>query len=260
MCKKSIPPNDKTHLYFCAQSALESITMNNLSLITLAAYLDSYLDSASVPGDQNGIYRPSKRAVRRIGLALEPWTGIDRWVRQENLDALFLHRPWHLDMQTLPADVGVLAYHLAFDLTLTLGFNSRLANILQMTHLVPFAYKDNRPLGMLGTLPPVPVSTFVEVLAEIFGTRPVVEPSTSESVSRIAIVGAMTDKLIRDAAAQDVHLYITGQFRQPARDAVNETGMAVAIIGHKTSELWGLRTLASLLRERWATLDVVVAS
>ena len=232
----------------------------NLSLQALATYLDSYLGTTNIPGDQHGIYRPSQRIIKRIGLALEPWTGIDIWVRQKNLDALFLHRPWHLDMQTLPEDVGILVYHLAFDLSLTLGFNPRLANILQMTHLVPFAYKNDLPLGMLGDIPITPTPDFLETLTELFGTLPVVENNTRETMRCIAIVGAMTDSTIREAAEQGAHLYITGQFRQPARAAVNETGMTVAVIGHKISELWGLRTLASLLHERWAHLDVVVGT
>ena len=231
----------------------------SVSLLALAGYLDSYLGTSNIPDDQHGIYRPSDRNVKRIGLALEPWAGIDTWVRQKNLDALFLHRPWRLDVQTLPDDIGILAYHLAFDLTLTLGLNSRLANVLQMTHLVPCAYKENLPLGMLGDIPITSTHDFLETLTELFGTPPLVEKNTRETVSRIAIVGAMTDSTIREAAEQGTHLYITGQFRQPARVAVNETGMTVAIIGHKTSELWGLRTLASLLRERWTRLDVVVA-
>ncbi len=181
------------------------------------------------------------------------------WVQHNHLDALFLHRPWHLDVQTLPNDVGILAYHLAFDLNLTFGFNRRLADVLQMTHLAPFAFKDDLPLGMLGTISATPVNTFIEYLAETFGARPIIEKSYSETVSRIAIAGAMTDSLIRNAAEQGVGLYITGQFRQPARAAVNETGMVVAVIGHTVGELWGIRTLASLLRERWAALDVVIA-
>jgi putative NIF3 family GTP cyclohydrolase 1 type 2 len=230
----------------------------NISLQALATYLDGYLGTAHIPGDQHGIYRPSKRIVRRIGLALEPWTGIETWVRQKNLDALFLHRPWHLDMQAIPDDVGILAYHLAFDLTLTLGMNPRLANVLQMTHLVPFAYKDTLPLGMLGDIPVASTDDVLETLTEVFGIAPIVENNTRETMSRIAVVGAMTDSTVRKAAEQGAHLYITGQFRQSARVAVNETGMTIAIIGHKTSELWGLHTLASLLRERWTHLDVVV--
>ncbi len=231
----------------------------SISLQALAAYLDSYLGSANIPDDQYGIYRPSTRTIKRIGLGLEPWAGIGAWIEHKHLEALFLHRPWRLDMQTLPDDIGILAYHLAFDLTLTLGLNPRLANVLQMTHIVPFAHKNGLPLGMLGDIPPTAIHDFLATLTELFGTAPLIENNTRESVHRIAIVGAMTDSTIREAAESGASLYITGQFRQPARAAVGETGMTVAVIGHKTSELWGLRTLASLLRERWAHLDVVVA-
>ena len=231
----------------------------SLSLAAIASYLDSYLGSARFPNDQSGIYHASTCAIRRIGLAIEPWTEIGAWVRQERLDALFLHRPWHLNIQELPDDVGVLAYHLAFDLTLTFGFNRRLADALQMAYLFPFAFKDAVPLGMIGNISPTALDTFVECLAETFGVSPVLEKKYTDTVSRIAVVGAMTDTLIRDAAAQEVQLYVTGQFRQPARGAVQETGMAVAVIGHSVGEWWGLRALAGLLRERWAHLDVVVA-
>jgi hypothetical protein len=47
-----------------------------LSLVVLAADLDQFFASARFPQDQNGIYRPSQRPVGRIGLALEPWSGI----------------------------------------------------------------------------------------------------------------------------------------------------------------------------------------
>ena len=231
----------------------------SVSLSTLAAYLDSYLGTDNIPDDQHGIYRPSSRSVKRIGLALEPWAGIETWIEQKHLDALFLHRPWRLDRQALPNDIGILAYHLAFDLTLTLGLNPRLANVLQMIHIAPIAYKNDLPLGMLGDIPLTATHDFLATLTELFGAPPLVENNTRESVHRIAIVGAMTDNTIREVAEQGAHLYITGQFRQPARTAVKETGMTIAVIGHKTSELWGLRTLANLLRERWIHLDVVIA-
>ncbi|HEX4205616.1 MAG TPA: hypothetical protein VHZ51_15760 [Ktedonobacteraceae bacterium] len=63
---------------------------------------------------------------------------------------MFLHRPWRLDLHRLPTDICILAYHLAFDLNLTLGCNRPLAEALPMTDLHPFAYRDGMPLGMLG--------------------------------------------------------------------------------------------------------------
>ena len=224
-----------------------------LSLAALAADLDQFFASERFAQDQNGIYRPSQRPVGRIGLTLEPWSGIGAWVREERLDALFLHRPWRLDEHALPPDIGILAYHLAFDLTLTLGMNPLLANALHMTSLVPFAFKDSLALGMLGNISPTPLAAFVALLTETFSAPPQITASYTAIVNRVAIVGAMNDALIREAAAQNVQLYITGQFRQPARRAVDETRMTVVMIGHTTSELWGLRTLTDLLRQRGLT-------
>lgn len=229
-----------------------------LPLAAIADYLDSYLGSADIPNDQNGIYRPSQHTVKRIGLAIEPWIGIEKWVQHNHLDALFLHRPWKLDVQVLPEEIGILAYHLAFDLKLTFGFNRRLADVLQMTNLTSFAFKDGLPLGMIADISTTPMSTFVERLGETFGVAPTIDRPYRETISRVALVGAMTDDLIRKAAEQGVDLYITGQFRQPARKAVSETSMTVAVVGHTVGELWGIRTLASLLRERYAALDVVL--
>jgi putative NIF3 family GTP cyclohydrolase 1 type 2 len=78
-------------------------------------------------------------------------------------------------------------------------------------------------------------------------------------VNRLAVVGAMSDELVREAAEQDVDLYVTGELRQPARTAVQQTGMNVAVIGHAAGEQWGARALAGILRERWSQLDVLVA-
>jgi putative NIF3 family GTP cyclohydrolase 1 type 2 len=230
-----------------------------IALSDIATYLDSYLGSTRFPHDQNGIYHPSQRPIQRIGIALELWPDLAQWVQHERLDALFLHRPWHLDLQTLPAETGILAYHLAFDLTLPFGLNLRLAHILQMNSPMPFAFKDAVPLGMFGDIPPVPLAIITERLKNIFTVAPVIATSYTETVSRIAIVAAMTNPLIHEAAALHVDLYITGQLRQPANKAVQETRMTVATIGHATGELWGLRELARILRERWPDLVTITA-
>ena len=230
------------------------------TLTDITTYLDAQLDSSRFPDDQNGIYRPSSRPVQRIGLTIEPRTNIGEWVRHQHLDALFLHRPWRLDLTTLSDDTGILAYHLAFDLTLTSGYNPRLADALLMHHPTPFAYKDTIPYGMFGDIAPTSLSDIVTTLDDIFGKAPIIETHYTETVQRLAIVGAMTDKTIREAAAHNADLYITGQFRQPARLAVQETAMNVVIIGHEAGEQWGIRALAGLLRERWAHLEVIVGA
>lgn len=230
-----------------------------MELSSLAHYLDRCLGSHRFPDDQHGVYLPSNRSIVRLGLALEPWPGLAEWVEREQVDALFLHRPWRLIPESLAPDVGVIAYHLAFDLNLTLCYNPRLAQIVQMTDLEPFAYKDGVPLGMLGRRESLTLHEITSELEEIFRISIDIEQTASSTIEQIAVVGAMNDTLVREAASKGVELYITGQFRSSARKAVQETAMPIAVIGHRASELWGLRALASLLSERWADLNVLLA-
>lgn len=230
------------------------------SLRQLADLLDAYLDAGAYVNDQAGIFRASMDEVRRIGLALEPWVGVESWAMNENLDGLFLHRPWKLEEHNLDASIGVLAYHLAFDEHLTLGFNPRLAVAFGLRGIEVIGEKEGRPLGMIGDVRAVEFDLFVRATGEIFGGIDEARPlnRASNEVRRVAIVGAMTDKLVREADERGADVYVTGQWRFPAKDAVRETGIGVIAVGHRRTEEWGLRALAGLLRERWEELDVVL--
>lgn len=229
-----------------------------LQLTDFVQFLDRCFAVAQYGDDQGGIYHASDRPIHRLGLALEPWPGLPQWVAQERLNALFLHRPWRLDRSSIAPDVGVIAYHLAFDEHLTLGYNTRLAAALGMINSEVLGTKEDRPLGMIGDVPAESFNDWAHTLHEIFSGTESVQPGAHATIERVAVVGAMTDALVRDAAERGAHLYITGQSRQPARNAVTETGINVVEVGHRRSEEWGLRALAGVLRERWAQLEVVL--
>ena len=173
-------------------------------------------------------------------------------------DAVFLHRPWRLSPEQQAAleaaDAGVLAYHLAFDEHLTLGFNPPLATVLGIENPPEvLGLKDGRPLGMLGRLiQPMTMGEIMARLKEVFAGLETEHPGdalTHQPVTRLAVVGAMTDALVRQAHQRGAELYVTGQWRQPATTAARETHMAVAAVGHLRSEVWGLRMLARIVRE-----------
>jgi putative NIF3 family GTP cyclohydrolase 1 type 2 len=155
--------------------------------------------------------------------------------------------------------VGVLAYHLAFDEHLTLGFNVRLADSCGMTSIEMLGEKGGRPIGMIGDVAPRSFADYRMTLQQIFGGLEQDYPFIGQ-ITRVAVVGAMSELLVREAVERGANAYITGQFRQPARQAVIESGIGVLEIGHRRSEEWGLRALAGILRERWADLSVYVPS
>ena len=229
-----------------------------ISIDELAQFLDHFFAVERYGDDQGGVYRAATRPVRRLGLALEPWPTIDEWAENERLDAVFLHRPWKLQPWQLP-ELGVLAYHLAFDERLTIGFNPRLADALQLTAIETLGEKAGRAIGMIGEVPQQSFADFVALLDHVFGQHDEALAPIAEHIERVAVVGAMTDALVREAAERSAQIYVTGQLRQPAREAVRETGIGVVAIGHRRSEIWGLRALAGVIRERWSKIEVVLA-
>lgn len=224
----------------------------------LVNFLDYFFTVEQFAEASQGIYHASDRAIQRLGLALEPSPQLAQWVVSQRIDGLFLHRPWKLDLAQFPADVGIVSYHLAFDQTLTLSFNPPLAIALTLANLEPFGEKQGRTIGMIGTIPPQSFEDYQQQVKAVFsGVEQIHSPASSE-ITHVAVVGAMTDALVREAVDRGVHLYITGQLRQPANLAVVETGIGVIAVGHTRSEQWGLRSLAGVLQERWATLETVI--
>ncbi|MDP9350045.1 MAG: Nif3-like dinuclear metal center hexameric protein [Chloroflexota bacterium] len=222
----------------------------------LAAFLDEYLEVERYE-EKGEVYLRSDRPVARLGLALDPWSGISSWADHERLDALCLHRPWRLAEDL--GECGVLAYHLAFDEHLTTGYNPRLGSVLTMRDLEALGARQGRRLGMVGNVRARDVHQFTALLVEVFGAVDVVHLGRSAEVARVAVVGGMTDALVREASERQVDLYITGEWRQPGREAVADTGLSVVTVGHRRSEEWGLRALAGVLHERWAVLECVLA-
>jgi putative NIF3 family GTP cyclohydrolase 1 type 2 len=222
----------------------------------LANFLDDYLETAKFADEPPTVYRPFGRSVTRLGLVLEPWPGLADWVRQEKLDALFIHRPYKLEIEELPEEVGVLASHLPFEERLALGFNPRLADALGMTCLRPLGNRKGRPLGMVGNVAPQTVGAFYKSVFETFGGREDARTCERNEVTKVAVVGAMTAELMREASEGGAEVYITGQMRQPGREAILDTGLGVIIVGHRRSEEWALRVLAHVLRERFFGLCV----
>ncbi len=235
------------------------------TLTDIRTFLSLYLSAERFGDDQNGIYRASNEAlgrpVKRVGLLLEPFPKLADWTKKNRLDALFIHRPWKLEKMKLPAEeIGILAYHYAFDELLTTGYNPRLADILLMEGLEVLGHKEGRPLGMIGDVPKVKLETFHAQVEEVFGglEGAYLEAEPGKEVTRVCVVGAMRDTLVHEAHERGANVYLTGQYRDHAQKAVDDTSMNILEIGHERCERWGLRALAGVLRERYADLFVTV--
>jgi len=223
------------------------------ALTDLAASIERITGADRFAEQPPTIFVASAREVRRLGLALEPSTNL----RDAAVDALFLHRPWGVETAGLPADVGVLASHLPFDERLTIGCNPDLAQVLGLSAIEVLGTKEGCPLGMIGDVPGG-IEALVERITSELGEPEQVDRGRGNPPRRVAVVGAMTDALVHEAAVRGAAVYVTGQMRAPARAAATETGIAVVSVGHRRAEVWGLHLLARHLRDERPGLTTMV--
>ncbi len=200
---------------------------------------------------------PREGEIARLGLRLDPSGDLPAWARRHALDAIFLHRHYKLDIDALPPGVGVIASHDAFDAHLSIGDNKHWARAVGLRTRESFGKKEGRSLGVIGEVEPRGWKDFCGYVMREFDGIEESQPPAKERVGRVAVVGAMNEVLVRQAHAAGVDVYVTGQFRQPARGAVAETGIGVIAVGHRRAERWGLRQLAALLDGEFPALTVV---
>lgn len=230
------------------------------NLADIATFLNLILDAdAYSPDERGGIYVSSARPIRRIGLALDPWPTLPSWLEHEDLDAIFLHRPFQLDRDTVPQTRGVVYAHLPFDEHMTIGYVPRLADVLGLRARAPLGDKNGRPLGMVGELPrPLPMAEWRRTIIDVYGGIEDAWEESQPEVRKVAIANMMTPALVQQAALRGASAYLTGQLRDPARAACRGHTIMAHSVGQRRAELWGLRTLAGMLRERWALMRIAI--
>jgi putative NIF3 family GTP cyclohydrolase 1 type 2 len=179
----------------------------------------------------------------------------------------FLHRPFTLDRRNVRRGTLVLSSHTCFDEVLTVGWNTVLAERLQMDvddSVCIQGYKGNpeRKIGIVG-----PVSMLRDLLLhrirEEFGDAELAHDGLSDDINAVAIMNAFSEEEVHrvlEAALQHgwaaagneapgKHiLYLTGQPRVAGLDAAKALGMTVACVGHRPAEDWGIRYMAAKLR------------
>ena len=206
-------------------------------------------------GDPAGVWIASGRPVRRLGLRLEAGRPPYDWA--DGLDAVLVHRPFGLWPARLPPGLGVIAVHRALDDRLALGPSAALAQALGLAPDEEPLRRKDKDVGLIGRTAPV---SLAEVLARIDrqlgGVEQAVGPEPP-SVEAVALAGAMTDELVRQAAERGAGVYVTGQIRKPGVAAAGQAGVRVLAVGQDRAEAWGLRHLGRMVQAEWSGVEVV---
>jgi putative NIF3 family GTP cyclohydrolase 1 type 2 len=239
---------------------------------------------------RNPRYDPDTAAVDQIVLSVTPTPGVYSLIgytpddsdisaptrnRRPPRTLCFLHRPFTLDRRSVRRGTLVLSSHTSFDEVLTVGWNTVLAERLQMNvedSICIQGYKGDpeRKIGIVGQ-----VSMLRDLLLhrtqEEFGEVELAHDGLSDEIRAVAVMNAFNEDEVQrvleialqhgwaeaDDEAPGKHLlYLTGQPRVSGLEAAKTLGMTVACVGHRPAEDWGIRYLASQLRSTFPGIPV----
>ena len=168
--------------------------------------------------------------------------------------AVFLHRVHRLGA-AFPG-LAVLNSHDAFDAALTTGPNMPLAERLRWHETEHIELEQAS--GLIALPPQQDWERLLAALHDEFGGHDALLPPENSGVRRVALMNAMRPELLEAVAAKGVNVYVTGQMRPVALPTARALGLGVIALGHRRTELWGLRQLARELQDAFPDLSCTV--
>ncbi|KAK4968084.1 hypothetical protein LTR28_002336 [Elasticomyces elasticus] len=220
--------------------------------------------------------------VERIVLSITPTEGVYSAISRPSARAplVFLHRPFTLDRSRVRRGTTVVSSHVGFDEVLTVGWNTALAarlgiDVAKSSCVQGYKGDPSRRIGIIGHVTADTGSLSAKIQNEfggwdgVYGFSPNGSEQAEKPVKVVAIMNAFRPEEIERVllAAHEKQwvpdpkngseiLYLTGQVREPGLAAALATEMNIICVGHRAAEEWGIRFLASELRQHYPLLEV----
>jgi len=222
-------------------------------------------------GARNGLQVENRGQVHRLVAAVDASLATVKLAADAGADLLLVHHglfwserlPWtgptyRLLRLLMDHDLAVYSAHLPLDAHRKIGNNVLLCHALGFRALAPFFACKGRRIGWQTRIR-IPRERLVERVAGVLGTRPTLLPGGPPVCRRIGVVTGGAGGDLRQAAAEGVDTFITGEGPHWTHGLAEELGLNVLYGGHYATETFGVKALAAHLGRRfglpWSFLD-----
>ena len=249
--------------------------MAKVSLPKIVAHCDKLLRTAAIgdyDGAVNGLQAENRTGhVTKIAATVDASLATVKLAIAAKADLLIVHHglfwskmhPWtgkrrELLQLLVENNLAIYSSHLPLDAHPQLGNNAQLAAALGLKNLKPFFFSHGQDIG-LKTSAKISRAELAKRLACATGAEPKIIPGGKETCGRIGIVTGGAGGEIKQAAAEGVDTFITGEGPHWTYALAEELGVNVFYAGHYATETFGAKALAAELAKKfklpWEFLD-----
>lgn len=222
-------------------------------------------------GAFNGLQMGNSGSVRKLAATVDASVSTIRLAVAAGADLLIVHhglfwslrQPWtEMNYELLKLcvenDLAIYSSHLPLDLHPTLGNNARLCVALGLKNLKPFFESHGQKIG-LQSRQKISRAELAKRLERATGVKPKLIPGGKTICERVGIVTGGAGGELKQAAAEGVDTFITGEGPHWTFTLAEELGINVFYGGHYATETFGVKALAAELSKKfrvpWTFLD-----
>ena len=248
--------------------------MPQVPLQKIVSHCDKILHTAKIgdyEGAVNGLQVENSGSVTRIAASVDASLATVKLAIAAKADLLLVHhglfwskpQPWtgkrrELLRLLVENNVAIYSSHLPLDAHPKLGNNARLAAGLRLKNLKPFFASHGQNIG-LKTATKISRQELAKRIEHATGVKPKIIPGGGEICERIGIVTGGAGGELKQAAAEGVDTFITGEGPHWTFALAEELGLNVFYGGHYATETFGVKALAAELSKKfklpWEFLD-----
>jgi dinuclear metal center YbgI/SA1388 family protein len=248
--------------------------MQKVPLPALVSHCDKILRTKTVgdyDGAVNGLQVENRGAVTRIAATVDASLATVKLALAAKADLLLAHHglfwspthPWtgkrhELLRLLIENNLAVYSSHLPLDLHPKLGNNAQLCAALGLRRLRPFFFTHGQCIGFQ-TAARVPRAELARRLERATGAKPRIIPGGPAVCRRIGVVSGGAGGDLKQAAAEGVDTFVTGEGPHWTYALAEELGVNVLYGGHYATETFGVKALAAALARKfkvpWTFLD-----
>ncbi len=248
--------------------------MPKVPLQKIVAHCDKILRTAAIgdyDGAVNGLQVENSGSVTRIAATVDASLATVKLALASKADLLIVHHglfwlpshPWtgkrrELLQLLIENNLAIYSSHLPLDAHPKLGNNAQLAAALGLKNLKPFFFSHGQNIG-LKTETRIPFNDLVLRLGAVTNATVRTIPKGPSICRHIGIVTGGAGGELKQAAAEGVDTFITGEGPHWTYALAEELGMNVFYGGHYATETFGVKALAEELSKKfklpWKFLD-----
>ena len=248
--------------------------MRKVKLARIVKYCDQTLQiraSKDWEGALNGLQVENRGTVNRLAAAVDASLATCQKAIHAGAQLLIVHhglfwgptQPWtgrryELLRLLLDHDLAVYSSHLPLDEHPEWGNNVLICKALGLTGIRRFFESKGRRIGFQARAA-IDRETLREKLESILGAAPLLIPGGPRVCRRIGVVSGGAGGELKQAAAEGVDTFITGEGPHWTYALAEELGVNVFYGGHYATETFGVKALASALGKRfelpWCFVD-----